>query len=67
MKETFETYYQKHNSTNFDLQCEDECLECFSSEHSEEPQEGMSEDDESIVLIGAFDEEEDDLEHLEML
>ncbi|KAM6079349.1 LOW QUALITY PROTEIN: uncharacterized protein LJ206_009029 [Theristicus caerulescens] len=59
-EETFETYYQKHNSTttNFDLQCEDECLECFSSEQSQEPQEGISEDDESIILIDAFEEED---------
>lgn len=50
-------------TTNFDLQCEDECLECFFSERSGDPQERISEDDESIILIDAFEEEED----LEML
>ncbi|XP_062437709.1 zinc finger protein 583-like [Rhea pennata] len=71
-EETFETYYQKRNSTtpgvfvtsstNFDLQCEDEDIERCSSEHSEEPQGGMSEDDESIILIDSFEEEEEEEE-----
>uniref|UniRef100_A0A8C4WH02 C2H2-type domain-containing protein n=1 Tax=Gopherus evgoodei TaxID=1825980 RepID=A0A8C4WH02_9SAUR len=64
-KETYETYYQKQgettagvfvtSNTNFDLQCEDEDLEFCSSE---EPQGGLSEDDEKIILVDAFDEED---------
>ncbi|KYO24253.1 hypothetical protein Y1Q_0004294 [Alligator mississippiensis] len=67
-EETYETYYQKRgetttgvfvtSSTNFDLQCEDEDLELYSSEQSEEPQGGLSEDDENTILIEDFDEEE---------
>ncbi|XP_043347446.1 zinc finger and SCAN domain-containing protein 22-like isoform X2 [Dermochelys coriacea] len=67
-EETHENYYQKRDSTtaavfvtsstNFDLQCEDEDLELYSSEHSEEPQGGLSEDDENIILIDAFGEED---------
>ncbi|CAM2118588.1 unnamed protein product [Caretta caretta] len=67
-EETYENYYQKRDSTttavfvtsstNFDLQCEDEDLELYSSEHSEEPQGGLSEDDENIILIDAFGEED---------
>lgn len=57
-EETFETYYQKLNQpTNCDLQCEDECLECFSSEQCEEPQEGISEDDETIILVDVYEED----------
>ncbi|CAM4591524.1 unnamed protein product [Lepidochelys kempii] len=64
-EETYETYYQKQgetiagvfvtSNTNFDLQCEDEDLEFYSSE---EPQGGLSEDDENIILVDAFDEED---------
>ncbi|XP_005290810.2 zinc finger protein 253-like [Trachemys scripta elegans] len=67
-EETYDNYYQKRDSTtaavfvtsstNFDLQCEDEDLELYSSEHSEEPQGGLSEDDENIILIDAFGEED---------
>lgn len=62
-EEIFETYYQKLNQpTNCDLQCEDECLECFSSKQCEEPQEEISEDDETIILIDVFEEEVDEEE-----
>ncbi|XP_067391297.1 zinc finger protein 92-like [Emydura macquarii macquarii] len=64
-EETYEIYYQKRgettagvfvtSSTNFDLQCEDEDLELYSCE---EPQRSLSEDDENIILIDAFDEED---------
>ncbi|XP_050819269.1 zinc finger protein 253-like isoform X3 [Gopherus flavomarginatus] len=64
-EETYETYYQKQgettagvfvtSNTNFDLQCEDEDLEFWSSE---EPQRGLSKDDEKIILVDAFDEED---------
>uniref|UniRef100_A0A674J514 C2H2-type domain-containing protein n=1 Tax=Terrapene triunguis TaxID=2587831 RepID=A0A674J514_9SAUR len=64
-EETYETYYQKRgettagvfvtSNTNFDLQCENEDLEFYSSE---ELQGGLSEDDEKIILVDAFDEED---------
>ncbi|XP_075792915.1 uncharacterized protein LOC142818144 [Pelodiscus sinensis] len=64
-EETCKIYYQKRgetiagvfitSSTNFDLQCEDENLEFCSFE---EPQEELSEDDENIVLIDTFGEED---------
>uniref|UniRef100_A0A8C4WN57 C2H2-type domain-containing protein n=1 Tax=Gopherus evgoodei TaxID=1825980 RepID=A0A8C4WN57_9SAUR len=43
------------SNTNFDLQCEDEDLEFYSSE---ELQGGLSEGDENIILVDAFDEED---------
>uniref|UniRef100_A0A8C8VF86 C2H2-type domain-containing protein n=1 Tax=Pelusios castaneus TaxID=367368 RepID=A0A8C8VF86_9SAUR len=62
-EETYETYYKKReeitagvfvtSSTNFDLQCDNEDLELYSSE---EPQRSLSVEDENIILIDAFNE-----------